>query len=169
MKGLNSKTLGEYMVRLLNKPKKNFWERPNFPLMRQNIFVYLERFYICFLVIFGPVLRPLGFFYLDHKYPIIIFMLSLFLLYVYNNQFKTFIQKIDKKIELPITEEYIQSITIRDVMAWFWFVYMVVVYLLYFTSTWDVTVKMLYATAAIIVVMSLSIYNRFYRYPRKYK
>ena len=169
MRGLDYKTLGEYMVRLLNKPKKNFWERPNFPLMRQNIFVYLQRFYICFLVIFGPILDPLGFFYLDHKYPIIVFMLSLFLLYVYNNQFRTFIQKMDKKVELPITEEYIKSITVRDVMGWFWFVYMFVVYLLYFTSTWDVTVKMLYATAAIIIVMSLSIYNRYYRYPRKYK
>ena len=61
---------------------------------------------LMFLVCFGPILYPFEFFYVKHKYPIQIFMLSIFFLLVFSTKFKQFVAKYDtRKITIPLLKK----------------------------------------------------------------
>jgi len=174
---LKNRFLKKNLYKPKDKPKWK-WVMPVHAQMKHNILEHLKYYYVVFLFLFSPILQPLDFFYSNHKYPIVMLMVFISLLYLYNRKFRNFIEKHDTKIiNLPQpyflvsfepgSPEEIEQGATR--LAWFWILYMIGVYFWYLTMTPDVTEKVLYGTAVFVILFSLMIYHRYYKVPSKYK
>jgi len=137
--------------------------------MRNNIIDFIKfysiRFYITFLLYFGPIVYPLEFFYSNHKYPILIFLIAIFLLLRYNLSFSNFIKKYDT-IKIPLLKK---KYYLDDYVSFSMFFFFFLVYLWYFTINITLSIQMLYLTAFMFISGKLFIYLRYQKNPSKYK
>lgn len=171
------KGLVDYGYKIKNTPKLK-WVMPVHAQMKHNILEHLKYYYVVFLFIFSPILQPLDFFYSNHKYPIVMIMVFISLLYLFNRKFHNFIEKHDTKI-ITITIPYLfqtfdpgskeEKEQSASMLAYFWITYMIGVYFWYLTMTPDVTEKVLYGSGVFVIVLSLIVYYRYYKVPSKYK
>ena len=159
------------LYKAINKKrvKESLWISPNDPIMRKNMISFIKfysrRLYFMFLCRFYPFLHPLASFYYSYKYPLWAVILCIIFLYIYNNQFRDFINKYDtKKIKFSRRKYSFDDMLILGHLT-----FIFLVYLWYFTINETLSIQMLYLTALMFFSAKIFFYYRFQKNPPKYK
>jgi hypothetical protein len=154
----------DYGQRLINKlfwiPKEPWSMHTQ---IKTKILESIQTFYYMFTCYFASELSSFHFFYSDNRYQIISIFVFLGVMYKYNRKFYHLIND-----NLIINVKY-REMDLLDVGAYSYILYVVLVYLWYFTMTPDVTIKMIYATALMAIITTLLTYYRYYKVAPKYK
>lgn len=154
----------EYGQRLIDKlfwiPKEPWSMHTQ---IKTKILESIQTFYYMFTCYFASELSSFHFFYSDNRYQIISIFVFLGVMYKYNRKFYHLIND-----NLIINVKY-REMDLLDVGAYSYILYVILVYLWYFTMTPDVTIKMIYATALMAIITTLLTYYRYYKVAPKYK
>lgn len=154
----------DYGQRLINKlfwiPKEPWSMHTQ---IKTKILESIQTFYYMFTCYFASELSSFHFFYSDNRYQIISIFVFLGVMYKYNRKFYHLIND-----NLIINVKY-REMDLLDVGAYSYILYVILVYLWYFTMTPDVTIKMIYATALMAIITTLLTYYRYYKVAPKYK